>query len=124
MQSCRRASYAVIIGITTLFSGILFMFTALILSFAVLHAMRRRRKSMVTPALPVKPVSVAGEAVVPVAGIEKIPKKHYRRPVLKFHGRCSDEKRLGRLKYHFLEKNDGFRIFGKWPRFIGRLKDF
>lgn len=80
----QESKYAVIIGITTLFSGILFMFTALILSFAVLHAMRRRRKSMVTPALPVKPVSVAGEAVVPVEGIQKTPTRHYRRPVSNF----------------------------------------
>jgi hypothetical protein len=79
-----ESKYAIIIGITTIFSGILFMFTALILSFAVLHAMRRRRTRMETPVLQAGPVSVASPAEAPVEGIKIIPKKQYRRPVSNF----------------------------------------
>jgi multisubunit Na+/H+ antiporter MnhC subunit len=74
------STYALIIGITTLFSGVLFMFTALILSFAVLHAMRKRKTPMKTPILQVTPVSVADPVAAPVAGITSIPKKYYRKP--------------------------------------------
>ena len=76
--------YAIIIGITTLFSGVLFMFTALILSFAVLHAMRRRRRSLETPVFQTPPVPITGMAVTPVERMTKIPKKRYRRPVSNF----------------------------------------
>ena len=73
------STYALIIGITTLFSAVLFMFTALTLSFAVLHAMRRRKSSMKTPVLQVAPVSGADPAAAPFEGIPGIPKKYYCR---------------------------------------------
>jgi hypothetical protein len=80
----QESTYAVIIGITTLFSGILFMFTALILSFAVLHAMRRRRATKEIPVLRATRVPITSPADVPEGGIKSVPKKHYRRPVSNF----------------------------------------
>ena len=82
-------TYMVIIGITTLFAGILFMFTALILSFAVLHAMRRRRISRENPVLQAVPVSTPQEIVAttvtaPAEGRGGAPKKRSRRPVPNF----------------------------------------
>ena len=80
----QESVYSVIIGITTLFSGILFMFTALILSFAVLHAMRSRRSSKDMPVLYMAPVSSASMTEAPAEGTKIVPKKHYRRPVSNF----------------------------------------
>jgi hypothetical protein len=72
---------ALILGITTLFSGILFMFTALILSFAVLSAMRRRKNAMGMPILNTMPAAAPGPAATPSVTAKSIPKSHYRRPV-------------------------------------------
>jgi hypothetical protein len=80
----QESIYSIIIGITTLFSGILFMFTALILSFAVLHAMRRRRTSIEMPVLQATRAPVARIAEDHAGEIKSIPKKHYRRPVSNF----------------------------------------
>ena len=80
----QETTYALIIGITTLFSGILFMFTALVLSFAVLHAMRRRKSRVETPVLQAMPVTGPVPSVIPAEGTEHIPKKHFRRPATHF----------------------------------------
>jgi hypothetical protein len=73
-----------ILGITTLFAGVLFMFTALIFSFAVLHAMRQKRSLIETPVPRAIPVSVTAPAEAPAAGINSLQKKHYNRPVSNF----------------------------------------
>jgi hypothetical protein len=79
----QESRIALILGITTLFSGVLFMFTALILSFAVLSAMRRRKNLMEIPLFhmsPEAPVTVSAQPDV----VERAPKKYYRRPVSNF----------------------------------------
>jgi hypothetical protein len=79
----QESRVAMIIGITTLFSGVLFMFTALILSFAVLSAMRRRKNTMESPLLHTNP-AVPGPVSAPTETVERAPKKHYRKPVSNF----------------------------------------
>ena len=80
----QESKYAIIIGVTSLFSGVLFMFTALILSFAVLHAMRRRRTSMGVSDINAAPVPMPVSDTPPAEGQQNIQKKHYRRPVSNF----------------------------------------
>ena len=49
----QETRFGLILGITTLFAVCLFMFTALVFSFAVLSTMRRRKNRIETPVLQV-----------------------------------------------------------------------
>jgi hypothetical protein len=78
-----------IAGITILFAITLFMFTALIFSFAVLNTMRRKRKEIGVPAgMPVLQVSPAAPSPVAVQQAEPAPapviRKRYNNPVTDF----------------------------------------
>ena len=77
-----------IAGITILFAITLFMFTALIFSFAVLNTMRRKRKENGIPAgMPVLQISPAAPSPVAVQA-EPAPapviRKRYNNPVTDF----------------------------------------
>ena len=71
--------YSLILGITALFADVLFMFTALVLSFAVLHAMRRRKVVVDTPVLQATPMPAPEVSTTPAS-----QKKRYRQPVSNF----------------------------------------
>jgi hypothetical protein len=78
-----------IAGITILFAITLFMFTALIFSFAVLNTMRRKRKEIGIPTgMPVLQVSSAAPSPVAVQQAEPAPapviRKRYNNPVTDF----------------------------------------
>ena len=79
-----------IAGITILFAISLFLFTALVFSFAVLNAMRARRKEITIPAgMPVVQVSPTAPAPVAVPQAEPAPpapviRKRYNNPVTDF----------------------------------------
>ncbi len=49
----QETKFGLILGITTLFATCLFMFTALVFSFAVLTTMKKRRDRLVTPVIQV-----------------------------------------------------------------------
>ncbi len=77
--------FVMIAGITTLFAITLFMFTAIIFSFAVLSAMRARRKGVVDPSgypvVQVTPVvTPLPESPVP----SPVLRKRYNNPVTDF----------------------------------------
>ena len=85
----QESRIVMIAGITTLFAITLFMFTALIFSFAVLNTMRGKRKGIGMPAgMPVLQVSPA--APLPVAALQAEPapapviRKRYNNPVTDF----------------------------------------
>jgi hypothetical protein len=78
--------YVMIAGITTVFAISLFMFTALIFSFAVLSAMRGRQKGIKMPVLQLTP-DIPDPVAVPLA--EPAPpapvlRKRYNNPVSDF----------------------------------------
>ena len=78
-----------IAGITTLFAICLFLFTALVFSFAVLNTMRAKRKGIKTPAgMPVIQISPAAPATVAAPQAEPAPvpviRKRYNNPVTDF----------------------------------------
>ena len=85
----QESRIVMIAGITTLFAITLFMFTALIFSFAVLNTMRGKRKGIGMPAgMPV--MQVAPAAPLPVAALQAEPapapviRKRYNNPVTDF----------------------------------------
>lgn len=85
----QESRIVMIAGITTLFAITLFMFTALIFSFAVLNTMRGKRKGIGMPAgMPVLQVSpIAPSAPVPQAEAappEPVIRKRYNNPVTDF----------------------------------------
>jgi len=49
----QETRFGVILGITTLFAACLFMFTALVFSFAVLNTLRRKKSRIETPVVQV-----------------------------------------------------------------------
>ncbi len=75
-----------IAGITTLFAITLFMFTALIFSFAVLNTMRGKRKGIGMPAgMPTVQISPAVPAAVPAEATPgPVIRKRYNNPVTDF----------------------------------------
>ena len=78
-----------IAGITILFAICLFLFTALIFSFAVLNTMRGKKKGIAMPAgMPVVQISPAAPAPVAVPQAEPAPapviRKRYNNPVTDF----------------------------------------
>jgi hypothetical protein len=86
----QESRIVMIAGITILFAICLFMFTALIFSFAVLNAMRNRRKGIAIPAgMPVVQVSAAVPAPVTAPQADPAPpvpviRKRYNNPVTDF----------------------------------------
>lgn len=78
-----------IAGITTLFAICLFLFTALVFSFAVLNIMRGKRKGIGIPAgMPVVQISSVAPVPVAVPQAEQVPapviRKRYNNPVTDF----------------------------------------
>jgi hypothetical protein len=78
-----------IAGITILFAITLFMFTALIFSFAVLNTMRGKRKGIAVPGgIPVLQVASSDPAPVTMPPAEPVPapviRKRYNNPVTDF----------------------------------------
>ena len=74
-----------IAGITTLFAISLFLLTAVIFSFAVLNAMRARRKEIPIPAgMPVVQITPQAPVMVPQADPAPVIRKRYNNPVTDF----------------------------------------
>ena len=85
----QESRLVMIAGITTLFAITLFMFTALIFSFAVLNAMRGKRKGIAVPGgIPVLQVASSDTAPVTMPPAEPVPvpaiRKRYNNPVTDF----------------------------------------
>jgi hypothetical protein len=78
----QESRFGLILGITAIFSVCLFMFTAIIFSFAVLGSMKRRRDAIektIDPGTPVIPIAaVQSLASVPPA---KVSRKKYHQPL-------------------------------------------
>jgi hypothetical protein len=82
----QESRFIVIAGITTLFSICLFMFTALVFSFAVLSAMRSRREragAPITPALSTEPAFTPVKTK-PVPSTGFVVQKRYNNPITDF----------------------------------------
>lgn len=78
-----------ITGITTFFSISLFLFTALVFSFAVLNALRGRKNIIETPAIQLSPEAQMAPVPAAVSLAEQAPpepviRKRYNNPVTDF----------------------------------------
>lgn len=74
-----------IVGITILFSICLFMFTGLVFSFAVLSAMKSRKKEFGEPVIPTVPApAVSGTIQMKQSAPDIITTKRYKTPVSNF----------------------------------------
>ena len=86
----QESRLTMIAGVTTLFAICLFLFTALIFSFAVLKTMRERRKGITMPAgIPVLQFSPSAQAPVAASLAEPsapapMLRKRYNNPVTDF----------------------------------------
>ncbi len=77
--------FIMVAGITTLFAITLFMFTALVFSFAVLSAMRSRRKGAGMPAgMPVVQISPVAPLPVESPPPATVLRKRYNNPLTDF----------------------------------------
>lgn len=77
--------FMLILGITTFFAICLFMFTALVFSFAVLNAMRGRQLNIDMPVLQLAPKATAVGVPEPeLASPAPVLKKRYHNPVSDF----------------------------------------